>query len=113
MERLAADYLKAHVSRFIDRRVRVGARGCGGLVDVETQDCGRVVVGVKNVATMSLGAWLAEAEVERINDGALVGLVVHKRRGVAAPGDQFVTMTLRDLAALLTGKRPDDQGAAA
>ena len=108
MERLAADYLKAHVSRFIDRRVRVGARDCGDLVNVETQDCARVVVEVKNVATMSLGAWLAEAEVERINDGALVRLVIHKRRGVAAPGDQFVTMTLRDLAALLTGKRPDD-----
>jgi hypothetical protein len=113
MERLTADYLREHVSRFIDRRVKTGALDKGDLVNVETQDCARVVVEVKNVAAMSLGAWLAEAEVERVNDGALVGLVVFKRRGVSAPGDQFVAMTLRDLAALLSGVRPADQEHAA
>lgn len=60
----------------------------------------------KNVARLSLGAWVTEAEIERGNDGALVGLVVHKRIGVGAVGAQFVTMTLDDLIGLLTGARP-------
>jgi hypothetical protein len=109
MEALVADYLATHVSRFIKRATKHGSKDRGDLVNVETQDCARVVVEVKDVAAMSLGAWLAEAEVERVNDGALVGLVVHKRRGVSSPGDQFVAMTLRDLAALLSGVRPADQ----
>ena len=45
--------------------------------------------------------------MERGNDDALVGVVAHKRHGVGAPGEQFVTMTLRDFVALLTGERPD------
>jgi hypothetical protein len=65
-----------------------------------------VVLECKNTAKISLGSWAAEAEVERVNDDALVGLVVHKRHGKASPADQWVTMTLADLTALLTGVRP-------
>lgn len=50
--------------------------------------------------------WLAEAETQRLNDDAHVGLVIAKRRGTTDPGDQFVLLTLRDLIALLTGERP-------
>lgn len=55
---------------------------------------------------MNLGGWIQEAEIERGNDDADVALVVHKRRGVGDPGDQYVTLTLRDLVTLLTGERP-------
>jgi len=34
-----------------------------------------------------------------------VGLVVHKRRGTADPMQQWVTCTLADLIAILTGLR--------
>ena len=51
-----------------------------------------------------------EAEIERGNDDALVGVVVHKRHGRAAAGEQFVTMRLADFAALLSGERPDMGG---
>jgi hypothetical protein len=37
----------------------------------------------------------------------LVGLVVHKRHGVGDPMQQWVTMTVADLVAVLTGQRVD------
>lgn len=105
-ERLVADYLAEHVSEFVDRRVKTGGADKGDIGGLRAHG-GRVVVEVKNHTKMALGTWLGEAETERLNDGALVGLVAHKRHGKGQPGDQLVTLTLRDLAALLSGKRPD------
>lgn len=49
----------------------------------------------KNVKAMALGQWVREAEAEAENLGVPYGVVVHKRRGVTDPEEQFVTMTLR------------------
>ena len=104
-ERQAADFLKANGFPFADRRVKSGAKDKGDIGGVHVH--GRpVVLECKNTARINLGTWAAEAEVERVNDDALVGLVVHKRHGKGSAGDQWVTMTLADLAALLTGSRP-------
>lgn len=65
----------------------------------------RVVAELKDCATLSIPAWLREAEVEAINDGALCGVVVAKRRGIGDPAQQLVAMTLGHFAALLTGDR--------
>lgn len=100
-----ADYLKQHVDDRIDRRVKTGAKDKGDIGGVRHMGH-RVVIEVKNVVQMALSAWVSEAEVERVNDGALVGIAVHKRRGKGNVGDQYVTMTMRDLVALLTGERP-------
>jgi hypothetical protein len=109
-ERSIADCLATHVDDRIDRRVKNGAKDRGDIANVRRTNAfpasARVVVEVKNVKTMSLGAWVNEAEIERGNDDALIGVVVHKRRGVADPLDQYVTCTMRDLVALLTGERP-------
>jgi hypothetical protein len=105
-ERQVADYLAEHVDDRIDRRVKTGNKDRGDIAGVRHMG-ERVVIECKNVATMSLGTWVAEAEVERGNDDAVAGLVAHKRRGKGAPGDQYVTMTLADLVALLTGERPE------
>jgi len=105
-ERLVADYLAANVSEFVDRRVKTGGKDCGDIGGLRAHGS-RVVVEAKNHAKMALGTWLGEAETERVNDGALVGLVAHKRHGKGKPGDQLVTMTLADLCALITGKRPE------
>lgn len=111
-ERLVADYLKAHVSRYIDRQPKTGNKDKGDLANVEfhilDEVPGRVVVEVKNTARTDLAVWAAEAEAERINADADVGLVVSKRHGRSAPGDQWVHMTLRELAALLSGRRPSE-----
>ncbi|WP_309248665.1 hypothetical protein [Streptomyces sp. MNP-20] len=60
-----------------------------------------IVIEVKNCARVELAAWLAEAERERDNDGASLGVVFHKRRGKADPRDWFVTMSGLQFAALL------------
>jgi hypothetical protein len=104
-ERLAADYLKANGFPFADRRVKNGAKDRGdiGGVHVHGQP---IVFEAKNTSRISLGTWAAEAEVERLNDKALAGVIVHKRHGKGKAQDQWVTMTLADLTAILTGKRP-------
>lgn len=104
-ERLVADYLAAKVDDRIDRRVKTGARDKGDIAGVRVHGQ-RVVLEAKNTAKISLGTWAAEAEVERVNDDALVGVVVHKRHGKGSPADQWVTMTLADFVALTTGSRP-------
>jgi hypothetical protein len=67
----------------------------------------------KDVARWEPAKWLREADIERGNDDALAGMVIAKRRGVGYtnPGDQLVLMTVRDLVALLTGSRPDEDEA--
>ena len=66
-----------------------------------------VVVECKNHRTTSLSEWLDEAERERTNAGALAAVVVHKRKGRGAKrfGENYVTMTVEDLVAIITGER--------
>lgn len=104
-ERLVADYLAHHLSEFIDRRVKTGAKDRGDIANLRAFGL-PVVVECKDVARLNLGGWVTEADIERGNDDALAGLVVHKRRGTTDPGDQYVTTTLRDLIAILNGERP-------
>ena len=103
-ERAVADWLAAHVSEWIDRRVKTGVRDCGDLANVRVHGGRRVAVELKDYGGRFLVAeWLAEAERERVNDGAVAGVVVAKRRGVSDPAAQVVFMTVADFAALLTG----------
>jgi len=108
-ERLIADFLNKHVDDRIDRRVRSGAKDKGDIANVRAH--GKpVVVECKNTARLQLGTFLNEAEVERVNDDALAGIVVFKRTGKGKAKDQVVLMTMADLVALLTGKRVDADG---
>jgi hypothetical protein len=90
----------------IERRARTGAHDRGDVAGVRTLGGGRVVIEAKDCARLDLAGWLRETETERGNDDALVGIVVHKRRGTADPARQYVTCALADLVALLTGARP-------
>jgi len=103
-ERLIADYLAEHVDDRIDRRVKTGNADKGDIGGVRHMGH-RLVLEAKNTARTSLGTWAAEAETERANDEALAGLVIHKRHGKGQPEDQWVTLTLGDLVAILTGTR--------
>ena len=105
-ERDIADWLAVHVDDRIDRRVKTGAKDKGDIGGWRFAGR-RIVAELKNYGgRIEAGTWLNEAEVERGNDDAHVGLVVAKRRGTTDPGDQIVLLTLRDLVALLTGERP-------
>lgn len=107
-ERLMADYF-AHVlgDDRIDRRVKRGSKDRGDIAGLRIHGK-RIVAECKNVMKMSLGAWAAEAEIERGNDDAIAGIVIHKRHGKGKPEDQWVTMTAKDFAALLSGERREN-----
>ena len=104
-ERLVADTLAAHVDDRIDRRVKTGAADKGDIGGLRHLGH-RVTVECKDTTRADLGGWVNEAETERGNDDGLAGLVIHKRRGHGAGLDQYVTCTVRDLIAILTGERP-------
>ena len=105
-ESIVAAYLAAHVDDRIERRARTGSRDRGDISGLRAIFGKRVVVECKNTARTALGEWAREAEVERGNDDAVAAVVVHKRHGVGDPGQQWVTCTLADFAALMSGTRP-------
>lgn len=107
-EQLVADYLQDRLDDDrIERRVMGGTNDRGDISNVRFLGH-RLVIECKNVAATSLGAWVEEAHVEAGNDDALLGVVVHKRRGKGKAADQFVTMTLDDFTTLLTGGVTDE-----
>lgn len=100
-----AAYLRTHVDDRIERRAKTGGKDRGDLSGLRVFGW-RVVVECKDVARTALSEWVNEADTERGNDDAIAGLVIHKRRGSTDPGDQYVTCSVRDLVALITGERP-------
>lgn len=103
-ERIIADYFAKHVDDRVDRRVKTGGKDKGDIAGLRHMGQ-RLVIECKNTAKIALGMWAGEAEAERGNDDALAGIVIHKRVGKAQPEDQWVTMTVGELVALLTGSR--------
>lgn len=116
-ERDVADWLKLAVETltggesFIDRRRQTGSNDKGDISGVRrsgpslSRSGTEVVIECKDTSKVSLGPWASEAAAERGNADALAGVVVHKRHGNANPADQWVTMTLAEFVALLTGAR--------
>ena len=104
-ERLIADWLRDHVSEFIDRRVKTGALDKGDISNVRLPSGERVVLELKNTTRATLAGWVQEAQQEAVNDGAALGIVVHKRHGKGKAEDQYVTMTMRELAVILNAQK--------
>ena len=90
----------------IDRRVKSGAKDRGDIGGVRTIRGGRVVIEAKNTKRDNLPAWIREAETERGNDDAAIGVVAHKFHGNAKGADQYITMTAETFARLLEGGAP-------
>lgn len=103
-ERLVADYLAVWIDERIDRRVKTGSKDRGDISGLRHLGQ-RVVIECKNTTRTNLARWAAETDLERGNDDAVAGLIVHKRHGRAAPAEQWVTLTLGELVSLLTGSR--------
>ena len=103
-ESLVAEYLSEHVDDRIERRTRHGAKDRGDIGGLRHMGQ-RVVIECKSTARPDLAGWAAEAETERGNDEAGVGLICHKRHSKGQPADQWVTCTLGELVALLNGNR--------
>lgn len=105
-ERVMADALKEHVSEWIDRKVKTGAKDQGDLANLRSAHNLKITAELKDVRQMNLSGWLTEAEEERVNAGDDLALVIAKRRGHADPLRQYVVLEVRDLIGLLTGERP-------
>lgn len=104
MEKLVAEFLAERLDDdLIEIRSKNGSQDRGDITGVKTLQGARVVIECKDVRTMALKAWLREAEIERGNDDALIGVVAHKTHGSAVPAEQMVTMTLETFARLLEG----------
>jgi len=80
----------------VERRTLNGTHDRGDIAGIPG-----VVIEVKNCARQELPGWVAEAERERHNDGASLGVVWHKKRGTTDPGRWFVTMSGDQFAELL------------
>lgn len=107
-ERSIADHLAREVDDRIDRKVKTGAADRGDIGGLRHMGQ-RIVIECKDYGgRLQVGPWLNEAEIERGNDDAGVGLVIAKRRGTTHPGDQIVLMTVTDLISLITGQRPQE-----
>ena len=105
-ERLMADYFALALDDDrIDRRVKTGAKDRGDIAGLRMRGK-RVVVECKDYGGRHrLPEWLEEAETERGNDDAEYGIVAWKRRGVADPAEQYITMTAETFMAMVAGGR--------
>ena len=110
-ERLIADGLaEALQDTRIDRKVKTGSKDKGDIANVRHGEH-RIVIECKDRGGQFYAAeWIGEAEVERINDNALAGVVIAKRKGVTDPMQQYVVMTVSELVALLRGDRMHMEG---
>lgn len=92
-----------------DRIVRLALAGVKDQGDIANFRIGPHKIAVECKATdeyrAQLAGWIAEAEQERKNLGALASIVVHKRKGKGAAQDQYVTLTLADLFRMLAASQ--------
>jgi len=106
-ERAVADHLaQALDDDRIDRRVKTGNKDRGDITGLRIHGQ-RLTVEVKNCARTDLAGWTAEAQIEAGNDDALAGIVIHKRKGTTNVNRWYVTMTVAELIALITGQAAD------
>ena len=90
----------------IERRARNGAKDRGDISGIRHRGA-RIVIECKNTSRPALAQWITEAHQEAGNDDAAIGVIVHKRHGIAAPAEQWVTMTLADFAWLIGADKPE------
>jgi hypothetical protein len=95
-ERAIVTYLRTTGWPYAERRLAGSAHDRGDIAGVPG-----IVIEAKNTARLTLAEWLDEAELERVNDNAWLGVVWHKRRGKADAADGYVTMSGAQFARLL------------
>lgn len=106
-ERMVADGLATALEDTrIDRKVKTGSKDKGDIANVRHATGANLVIECKDRGGQFYAAeWVGEAEVERVNDGALAGIVIAKRKGVTDPMKQYVVMEVSEFVALLRGDR--------
>jgi hypothetical protein len=94
-ESAVVNYLRRFTPH-VERRALSGAYDRGDIAGIPS-----VVIEVKAHAKYAFPEWVDEAERERINDNAQIGVVWAKRRGSTNPGAWVVAMSGDQFAWLL------------
>jgi hypothetical protein len=81
----------------VERRTLQGAHDKGDIAGTDS----RLVWECKNQKVLNFSGWLHEAQTERDNAKAELGIVVAKRRSYGNPADQYAVLRLEDLLTLL------------
>lgn len=89
-------YLREHGAPHAERRALGGSKDRGDIAGIPG-----VVIEAKSAARVELGQWTAEAEAERVNDGADLAAVWIKKRGKTSPADGYVVLSGATLVQLL------------
>ena len=90
----------------IDRAPKHGAKDIGDIINVRTRDGRKLCIEAKDWGGQIKAAEaMTETEVETENYGALAGVAVIKRKGVADPAKQWVLTTAENLVWLIRGER--------
>ena len=95
-ESAVVSYLKRRAWPFAERRALNGNLDRGDIAGIAG-----VVLEVKSCRSIDLAGWMAEAQVEKTNDGATIGAVVAKKRGTTDPGEWYAVLPFRELCDLL------------
>ena len=95
-ETAIVNYLQEHISTLVERRALNGSQDKGDIAGIP-----HVVIEAKNASRIDLAGWLAEAQQERDNAQARVGVVWAKRRGKTSPGAGYIIMSGEDFITLL------------
>lgn len=100
-ERLIADYLADELGEDVDRQVKNGANDLGDVRGVKLLGQPVVIECKEYRGQHNLPEWYREAERERDNKGACIGVVVWKRYGKGKAQDQHVSMTMAEFVRLI------------
>jgi hypothetical protein len=92
------DFLRDNGVPYAEKRNQCGSRDRGDIAGIPL-----VVVEAKDDPSLSVQAMLREAEAERVNDRADIGVAWTKVRGKASAGDGIVHMTPATFLFLLQG----------
>lgn len=95
-ESAIVQFLRKNGVPHAERRALCGDKDRGDIAGIPG-----IAIEAKSAARIELAAWVDEAEKERANDNAQVGLVWIKRRGRTCPGAGFVILTGDQLVTLL------------
>jgi hypothetical protein len=95
-ETAIVEHLRVNGAPHAERRALAGNADRGDIAGLPS-----VVIEAKSEARQDLPGWLREAEAERLNDRAEVGLVWAKRVGKAKAEDGYIIMTVPVLLRLL------------
>ena len=97
-ETALVNYLRGRGQTAVERRALTGANDKGDVAWLPW-----LAVEVKNARTPRYGEWLREAEAERSNSDAEIGVVVHKPHGtgITSQDNWHVVMTMSTFMSLL------------